>query len=275
MKRSFLFWIFAFLITACTLVYQRVTGPTYPLSGKVTLNGKEIGYTLNRAHPGETNHVVKIETNDETITGYLLWKRHKTADEWKKELMLYHNGVLTAELPHQPPAGKLNYQIVLNTGNESITIPEDNPVVIRFRGDVPSIVLIFHVLAMFIGLLLSTRAGFECFSKEPRLKQITVWTIIVTAVGGLVMGPLMQWYAFGAFWTGFPFGIDLTDNKTAVALLFWIIAAIALRRSKTPKRWVLVAAIITLIVYLIPHSVLGSELDYSKIDKPPISMTVK
>ncbi|MDI6767094.1 MAG: hypothetical protein QME52_09760 [Bacteroidota bacterium] len=264
MKQSLLFWLLAFLITAGTLVYQRVTGPTYPLSDKVMLNGKEISYILNRTHPGETNHSVKIETNDEAVTGYLLWKRHKTADEWKEELMLYNDGVLTAELPHQPPAGKLNYQIILNSGNDSITIPENKPVVIRFRGDVPSVVLIIHILAMFIGLLLSTRAGFECLRKEPKLKQITIWTIIVTAVGGLILGPIMQWYAFGAFWTGFPFGIDLTDNKTALALLFWIIAAIALRRSKIPERWVLAAAIITLIVYLIPHSVLGSELDYSK-----------
>jgi hypothetical protein len=32
-------------------------------------------------------------------------------------------------------------------------------------------------------------------------------------------------------------------------------------RSKNPVRWVIGAAIVTLTVFLIPHSVFGSELD--------------
>ena len=31
MKRTILFWILAFLVTAVSAVYQRMTGPTYPL----------------------------------------------------------------------------------------------------------------------------------------------------------------------------------------------------------------------------------------------------
>ena len=39
----------------------------------------------------------------------------------------------------------------------------------------------------------------------------------------------------------------------------------ALKKSPNPKRWILAAALITLIAFLIPHSLLGSELDYSKM----------
>ena len=46
----------------------------------------------------------------------------------------------------------------------------------------------------------------------------------------MILGPLTQYYAFGALWTGFPFGIDLTDNKTLIALIGWIIAAFMLKR---------------------------------------------
>ena len=265
MKRSLVFWTLSFLITAGTLIYQRITGPTYPLSGNVALDGKELHYKLERTHPGATNHIVKIETDHEGVSGVIGWKRHKTADEWTCVPMIYNNGFLTAELPVQPPAGKLDYNVTLQEGAESVMIPSNQPVVIRFRGEVPSLVLIAHILAMFIGLLLSVRAGFECFATEPRLGKLTLWTIIFTALGGLVFGPLMQWYAFGEFWTGLPFGIDFTDNKTALALLFWIIAGIVLLRKKKSTRWVLIASAVTLIVYLIPHSLLGSEVDYSKV----------
>jgi hypothetical protein len=273
MKRSLLFWILAFLITAGAGIYQRRTGPTYPIDGLVILNGKEIKYELERSHSGEGNHVVKIETRDETISGYVEWKRYKTADEWMNVTMKYENGIHSAELPNQPPAGKLAYRVTLQDAQRTVTLPEKDAVVIRFRGDVPAAVLIIHVALMFIGLVVSTRAGLEFFSKEPKLKKLIVWTIGLLAVGGLIFGPIVQKYAFGAYWTGWPFGGDLTDNKTAAMVLFWVIAAIALKKSANPKSWALAAAVLTLVVYLIPHSVLGSELDYSKVDRQSLSMT--
>ena len=46
-------------------------------------------------------------------------------------------------------------------------------------------------------------------------------------------------------------------------LYFWLIALIRLWRNREHRWLALVAAIVMLIIYLIPHSVLGSELDYS------------
>jgi hypothetical protein len=86
-------------------------------------------------------------------------------------------------------------------------------------------------------------------------------------VGGLILGPIVQKYAFGAFWTGWPLGHDLTDTKTAIAMVFWLVAT---WRSKKPgggRAWIIAAALVTLLVYLIPHSAYGSELDYTAIDQ--------
>jgi hypothetical protein len=77
----------------------------------------------------------------------------------------------------------------------------------------------------------------------------------------------VQKYAFNSYWTGWPFGGDLTDNKTALAFLGWVCALVALYRSKRPRAWALGAAIFLLLVYLIPHSLLGSEIDYDKMDR--------
>ena len=172
--------------------------------------------------------------------------------------------VLSAELPKQPPAGKLEYYVQLHKNDDMITLPNEKSVVIRFKGDVPLWILIPHVMLMFASMLVATRAAFEYFNQNPRLKKYTLWTIGILFVGGFIFGPIMQYYAFGEFWTGVPFGYDLTDNKTLIAMLGWLIAYFMIKKSQHPKRWVVFAAILMFVVYLIPHSVLGSEHDYSK-----------
>jgi len=272
MRQSAVLWLLAFLLTCATAYYQRITGPTYPLSGKVIVGGKELLYRLDRSHGGETNAVIKIQTNDSSIHAIMEWKKYKTNDEWTQAPMKYGNGILSAELPHQPPAGKLLYWIALYHNDRTVSVPQDEPVAIRFKGDVPLSILIPHVIAMFGAMFLSARTGLEYFSREQKFKKLILWTIGFLFAGGLILGPIVQLFAFDALWTGWPVGTDLTDNKTAVALLAWVVTGIALRKSHRSKAWVLLAAIITLVVYLIPHSLYGSELDYNakEAEKPAV-----
>jgi hypothetical protein len=67
---------------------------------------------------------------------------------------------------------------------------------------------------------------------------------------------MMNYYAFDVFWEAVPFGQDVTDNKTQVALVFWGLAAIFLtRRSGRHAGFFTVAAgLLSLAMYLIPHS---------------------
>jgi len=36
---------------------------------------------------------------------------------------------------------------------------------------------------------------------------------------------------------------------------------------KKGRKWFIIAAVIQLLVFLIPHSMFGSELDYTRIDR--------
>jgi len=83
----------------------------------------------------------------------------------------------------------------------------------------------------------------------------------------MILGPIVQKYAFGEFWTGFPNGTDLTDNKTLIAFIGWLIALVAVIKTKKQKFWVGCATVVMFAIFLIPHSVMGSELDYNKLDK--------
>jgi len=118
-------------------------------------------------------------------------------------------------------------------------------------------------------MLLSTRTGLEYFNKGKNFKLLTILTFIFVIIGGFILGPIAQYYAFGEFWTGFPFGYDLTDNKILIGFIGWLLALIAIYKFKNPRRWIIFASILLFIIFLIPHSLLGSELDYSEgMDKP-------
>jgi hypothetical protein len=266
MNRSAVLWVLAFFITLASAVYQRITGPTYPDSGSVTIGSSAVHYRFLRSHETGSNAPVELAVTDAAVTGRLEWKRYKTEDAWTVVPFAREEGVLKAELPQQPAAGKLEYRVILSEAGKDVVVPDNGGVVLRFKGEVPAAILIIHVLAMFGGMLVSTRAGLEWFASTPRFRPLVLTTIALLGVGGLVLGPIVQKYAFDAYWTGWPFGHDLTDNKTILALLCWVGALIALKSSKKPRVWAMGAAIITLLVFMIPHSVLGSELDYSKLD---------
>jgi hypothetical protein len=271
MKKSFWLWLIALVLTIITAAYQRITGPTYPVSGEVYVEDKLVEYKLDRTHGGEGDHPIEIKINDETICGELYWKRYKTDDEWTSVEMVKQNGKLLASLPHQPPAGKLLYKIILQKNDLVITLPGEGGVTIRFKGDVPISFLIPHIIFIFGAMLLSTRTGLEYFNERKNFKLLTILTFIFIIIGGFILGPIIQYYAFGEFWTGFPFGHDLTDNKILVGFIGWLLALVALYKFKNPKRWIVLASILMFIIFLIPHSVLGSELDYNQLDKHKIS----
>ncbi len=273
MKKAAL-WILAFLITASTALYQRMTGPTYPIGGKTTISNTQIQYELLTTHESGKNCPVQIETQNPEISGTVLYKRHKTSDPWSSIPMKRQEISLVGYLPHQPPAGKLQYKVVLTHQGEETSLTGEKPVIIRFKGAVPIWLLIPHVIVMFMAMLFSARAGIEALRPKSNPRKLALWTTGILFIGGFILGPLVQKFAFGALWTGFPFGYDLTDNKTLIAFIGWAIALIAGRKGNPARGWVFAAAILLLIVFLIPHSLLGSELDYSDTNLPQaVSMT--
>ena len=266
MKFSITLWIIAFILTLAIAVYQRITGPTHPVKESTTLNGTEVYVTFDRSHGGEGDQPVIVEVNSNNLNGNLYWKRFKTKDDWNIVKMKKEEKTLTAFLPHQPPAGKLEYFVKIISENSEAYFPA-KPIVTRFKGAVPDFILIPHIIFMFGAMLLALRTAMEIFRKQPKFKVLTIVTVVVLGIGGMILGPIVQKYAFGEFWTGFPNGTDLTDNKTLIAFIGWLIALVAVIKAKKQKFWVGFATVVMFAVFLIPHSVMGSELDYNKLDK--------
>ena len=273
MARNLLLWLLALIITLASAYYQRKTGPSYPVDGTVDVNGVLVQYSLTRTHCGDGDQAVPFEAATAGVSGDLVYKRYKTDDAWTRLPLEVRGDSLYGWLPHQPPAGKLEYFVELEYEGSFHRVPETETVVTRFKGDVPMGVLIPHVLAMFLAMLLSTRAGLEALRRTGRPRPLVFITIVLLIIGGFIFGPLVQKHAFDAYWTGFPFGMDLTDNKTLIALIAWLLAlwAIWKRDSLTEKparRWfVLGASVVMLLIFIIPHSMMGSEIDYREMDR--------
>ncbi len=260
------------------VVYQKTTGPTYPNKGGKEIYGQHINYSLPRSNDGTYTVNVFVIDKSKTLSGTYKIRRFKSHDDWSEYDLSRNGDSLSFVIPHQSAAGKMMYQIFLTKGEQPKIALNDNPIILRFRDAVPGLVVLFHLIFIFATIILSIRTGFEAFYRGNKVKIFTILTLISLILGGFVFGPLMQKFAFGAYWTGWPmkglFNIaDLTDTKTFVALIFWIIALWAAYKKPEGRKWQVIASVVLIIVYMIPHSLLGSEIDYTKIEKKKTEQT--
>ena len=256
-------WSLAVLVTLVSAVWQRTTGPTYPAKGEVLLGGQPVHLKLLRTHPGEGDLPVRVTVGERDVSGLVAWRKYPTQDPWQALPMVRRGDVLEATIPHLPPAGKVEYEVKLTLGGESATFPP-RPAVARFRGEVSPYILVPHILCMFLGMIFSNKAGLDALIGHPPHRLVFI-TCALIGVGGFILGPAVQKMAFDAWWTGIPFGHDLTDNKTLIAGIAWAIALSHFHRGKNPRWVIVIAAVATLVVFAIPHSAWGSQIHWEQI----------
>ena len=262
-RRSTWIWIVTLVVALGSAAYQRMTGPTIRVKGSVEVAGERIRFRLPRSGNTTTPATVEVSIESPKTAGEIRYRRFRSHDEWTTEAMQRDGSRVFAELPKLAAAGKVMYEVTLvdeGGGRHPLT---EEPVVLRYKGPVPAAVLAPHIIAIFLSMLLATRAGLEVLARGPRAHVYTRLTVAVLFVGGLILGPMVQKHAFGAYWTGWPFGHDLTDNKVAVAFAFWILALWRGYRPGRGRAWILTASIVQFVIFLIPHSMLGSEIDFT------------
>jgi len=278
MFKMVLFWILAIAITISAAIYQRKTGPTYPKRINVEVNGQQLELKLVRSLGLDERPEVKLAIKDTAVKARLFFRRYPTSDvftevhfqfkEYPVNSWIMNNlfkitkeSGYYAQVDQQAAAGKVEYYFELTDDQGTKIYMKDNPVVIRFKGAVPSAVLIPHIFFMFFAMLLAVLSGILAIAKHKKFRIYTGITFILLLIGGMILGPLVQKYAFGDYWTGIPFGWDLTDNKTLIAFVFWLLAFLGNLKKERPWLTIL-ATVILLAIYSIPHSMFGSELNY-------------
>lgn len=275
--KKVLFWILATVITLSASVYQRMTGPTNPKSVEIWADGEEYKFRLPRSG-GERDCSVVLkgfgskgmaDSLGMDIKAVMYWRKYPTSDKFTAVEMMPTEEGLTAFLPAQPKAGKLEYYIEVETyrrDEEQILksrsmICYDDPLIIRFKGDVPAGVLIPHILCMFISMLFGAYALLCALAGMQQYRKYTLLSFVLLVLGGFVFGPIVQKFAFDVYWSGFPFGSDLTDNKTLFAGVALLVAVLTGKYKW--NRWVVVFAMLVMFaIFSIPHSMRGSQLNH-------------
>jgi hypothetical protein len=275
MKKT-LIWVLSVILALSSMIYQRSTGPTYKYKGQLEHAGKNYKYGLLRSQ--ETTEGAQItlpNIEDAKYTATLHYKRYQTKDSVTAlEFNLNKDKQFVAQLPVQPAAGKIEYFISGVIDGKEFNIPEkgEDKIVLRYKDPVSSYILIPHVSMMILGIFFGILAGLSAIFDHGAMRRWTVVAFAAMTVGGLILGPLVQKSAFGEYWTGFPYGGDFTDNKTLIMWLIWALAfaiiGFKLKIKETIGRVaVLSAAVVMVVIYMIPHSLGGSTLDYEKIDR--------
>lgn len=276
MVKKILTWVLAVFLALAAMIYQRSTGPTYEYKGYLENSGDSRKYELLRSQ--ETTEGAKIELpyfDEANYNATLHFKRYQTKDDITDlDFQLDDNKQFIAQLPVQPAAGKIEYYITGSIEGKEFAIPakgEDN-IVLRYKDPVPDYILIPHVTMMIIVIIFGIRAGLGAAFNDGTMRRWTIVAFTAMTVGGMMLGPIVQKYAFGEYWTGFPNGSDFTDNKMLIMWIAWALALAIIgfkpkKKEGVSRATVLMASVVMTMVYLIPHSMGGSTLDYDAVDK--------
>lgn len=267
---SAILWVLAVAIMFTAADYQERTGPTKEFKGAFEIGGVEYPYALIRSGNTDADAPALIPDPGQGVTGQVMFKRYPTSDPFTAIPMESLAGELQGLLPAQAAAGKLEYYVVLDTPEGAIRIPEgEESLLIRYKDPVPLGFLVPHIIFMFIALLVGVRTALGALFHPESVKRLAWTTLGLMSIGGMILGPIVQKFAFGAFWTGWPFGYDLTDNKTLIMWIVWVGAAALIWKRPNPRDWavrgtIFFAAAVMMAVYVIPHSLRGSELNYEE-----------
>lgn len=255
MKKKIYFWLIAIVLTLAASVYQRVTGPTYPFKLDVTIEGQDYTFHLPRSG-GERNKEVLLPDVPPTVKAVLHWRCYPSSEGYQSVPFTVKGGVLQAALPQQPRAGKLAYYLTINGKDYR----QEIPLLIRFKGDVEAKVLIPHIFFLFLAMLIACYTLLQVISGDKHYRKPLWIATLFVVIGGFIFGPIVQYEAFGAYWTGIPYGYDLTDNKTLIAGIF-LLAASFTTRYRWNRYLTMLAVIVLFAIFTIPHSLYGSQLN--------------
>ncbi|MCP4684112.1 MAG: hypothetical protein GY867_01575 [bacterium] len=174
--------------------------------------------------------------------------------------------------------GKLHYYFDLtdSTGATLTTFEQEDgsPFLFKYIGEVPSIVLLTHIIFIFAAVFcvaMATVHSFPLITGGTDTRPLAVfmfWAMITCFLGGYPFGIPMNYYAFDCFWEGVPFGHDATDNKTQLLFVYLLFAALTAIGSFTRGKfgrdlfsprglgWIGLSTFAAMLfIYLIPHSI--------------------
>jgi hypothetical protein len=180
-------------------------------------------------------------------------------------------------IPAQPRGTQVEYYIqVRSLTGSTITLPKKAiqtgaAFPLTFTGNVPLAISFIHRGSILIGLILILTAGYMAFLYLKTRKRIRILATLSLAgtiflfMGGIPLHIMVNYQTLGSVWEGIPVGTNRTDSLTLLLLTFWIVVMTLFKgtlfqgeeeknivSARTFARLVLIGALFTLIVFLLP-----------------------
>ncbi len=263
------------ILTLALLGVSRKISTRSPLNLSTEFEGFIARHTtVTESRVGETRQVVvSFEGDISPVRSGFIYYNFSGENPRRTEMRFIDSKTLSGNLPEGKRGQKLYYRIELLGEGRFLTSfpPIGQPgYLVKFKGRTMPIVLITHIAFMFASVLfafLSFFSGYDLVKGVGRPKTAFYMVSLVflcALVGGILIGPVVTYQTFGEGWGGWPIGKDITDTKTEVFMLFWLVAVIvglgylrgdrAVVGNTAYGYYILFCFLITMVAFLIPHS---------------------
>jgi hypothetical protein len=216
---------------------------------------------------------VEISEDIEDVRLFLAYRTEPKAYQ-VVEMKLLEGGKYFTSIPTHKRGTLVSYYIEATGGADlAVRVPAgDEDFSFYYKGTPNRPLLIVHIVLMFIALAMLLLCGYLAVKalKNRRLMahipRLGFLGGIVFFISAIPLGMIVAYQTYGTPWTGFPVGTDITDNKSLAILIYWAAATFLFRGSafkKDPTTDLLsmrslpyvylAGAIITVILFLIPH----------------------
>ena len=136
---------------------------------------------------------------------------------------------------------------------------------IRYEGKASFILLLLHIVLMITALFFLIHALYYAMNFlltgeriEAIVRSVNLGTISFF-ITGFPIGCIIEKQVIGNYWEGIPFGWDITDSKTLIILVLWSVFIFlkgkGIISDKAYASWVIINTIITIGLFLLPHSI--------------------
>ncbi|MCD6379303.1 hypothetical protein J7M07_02500 [bacterium] len=239
-------------------------------------NGVRVEHSTVFEQVGTGKSVIRVKvTPSDSISVSLIYISLRDSVRKDVKMIRGDSEIWEADLPSLNKGERLKYSFVFfRDGKRVLRVPADGGFyLVKYKGDISTVVLILHIIFMFsafffiietfLGALWILLSG-EAIGYTIKMMRIALSFLFI---GGWPLGFILNYQRFGPVWEGFPFGWDITDNKTQIIFLFWLITTFLVRGSffgrgqegdvigkKQYAVVVIISFIVTVGLYLVPHS---------------------
>lgn len=195
------------LVATFCIALQRMQEPSFPKSGKMSVNGEKVSYKLPRVGVENQETTVRFPAVATPTSGASTSKVSKGAflyyrtyplvqgEEYTQVPMKWSDGDWSANLPARSMGEKLAYFVEV----EGQALFAEEPLIVQYQGQVSLVLVILYRLLMFFAMFFALMTLIATFCNQAVYKRYSLMAIIGLALGGLALGAWIQHLLSGAY----------------------------------------------------------------------------